>query len=87
MADRPTHVSSAVGIHIKLGVMKNFVKALPKDSAEFIHLRSVFPHISLAKIHEGNKTGFISFHRDETGLLIGPDIRKLMKDETFADLL
>lgn len=37
-------------LHIKLGIMKQFVKALPNDGATFLHLHKVFPHLSDAKI-------------------------------------
>ena len=38
---------------IKLGLMKNFVKALHKDGAAFQHLATVFPGLSAAKLKEG----------------------------------
>lgn len=40
-------------LHVKLGLMKNFAKSLPQDSAGFQFLRNTFPHISAAKIKEG----------------------------------
>lgn len=40
-------------LHLKLGYMKQFVKKLDKDSEAFLHLKSVFPKISDAKIKEG----------------------------------
>ena len=36
-------------IHIKLGLMDNFVKALHKNCAAFQHLFAVFPGLSVAK--------------------------------------
>jgi len=47
--------------------MKQFVKALPKDGDTFKYLASKFPRLSEAKLKEG--------------VFVGPDIRKLMRDE------
>ena len=41
-------------LHIKLGLMKNFVKALHKNSAAFPHLSTVFPGLSAAKLKEAS---------------------------------
>ena len=35
-------------LHIKLGLMKNFMKALYKNGAAFQHLSTVFPALSAA---------------------------------------
>lgn len=40
-------------LHIKLGVMKNFVKSLDKSGEAFRNLVKKFPGISVAKIKEG----------------------------------
>lgn len=40
-------------LHIKLGLMKNFVKAINKDGAGFQYLKTKFPRISDAKLKEG----------------------------------
>jgi hypothetical protein len=56
-------------LHIKLGIMKQFVKAFPKTGNCFKYLCKKFPHLSEAKLKEG--------------VFIGPDIRKLMFDEDF----
>lgn len=56
-------------LHIKLGLMKQFVKALPKDGDCFKYLVNKFPALSEAKLKEG--------------VSVGPDIRKLMKDKNF----
>lgn len=56
-------------LHIKLGIMKQFVKALPKDGDTFKYLASKFPRLSEAKLKEG--------------VFVGPDIRKLMRDDIF----
>ncbi|KYN29160.1 hypothetical protein ALC57_01407 [Trachymyrmex cornetzi] len=60
-------------LHIKLGLMKQFVKALDRESNCFRYLQQQFPSLSEAKIKEG--------------IFVGPDIRKLMKDEHFAETM
>lgn len=50
-------------LHIKLGIMKQFVKALDKSSPCFQYIASKFPHLSDAKVKEGT--------------FDGPQIRKL----------
>nr|XP_036219079.1 uncharacterized protein LOC118680996 [Bactrocera oleae] len=60
-------------LHIKLGLMKNFVKAINKDGAGFQYLKTKFPRISDAKLKEG--------------IFVGPQIRELMKDEAFESKL
>ena len=56
-------------LHIKLGLMKQFVKALAKEGECFKYLCDQFPGLSEAKLREG--------------VFVGPDIRKLMKNENF----
>lgn len=61
-------------LHIKLGLMKLFVKALEKRGSEsYKYLSRRFPHLSDAKLKEG--------------VFIGPDIRKLFKDKEFLESL
>ena len=60
-------------LHIKLGLMKNFVKALHKNGASFQHLSSVFPGLSVAMLKEG--------------IFVGPQIREVLKDTDFEELL
>ena len=60
-------------LHIKLGLMKNFVKALDKNSDAFRYLQKIFPNITEGKLKEG--------------IFIGPQIRKIMKDSQFENLL
>lgn len=57
-------------LHIKLGLMKQFVKALDKESECFKYIQSQFPNLTTAKT--------------EGGIFVGPDIRKLMRDENFT---
>lgn len=56
-------------LHIKLGLMKNLVKAMNQEGEAFKYLKTKFPHISDAKIKEG--------------IFVGPQIRELCKDENF----
>lgn len=60
-------------LHIKLGLMKNWVKALDRDGPGFQYLKSKFPRISEAKIKEG--------------IFVGPQIRELMTDARFDAVL
>ena len=60
-------------LHIKLGLMKNFVKAMDKEAEGFAYLRAKFPSISDSKIKEG--------------IFIGPQIRQLLKDNAFKEKL
>ena len=59
-------------LHIKLGLFKNFVKALHKNGAGFHYLKEKF-RVSGSKIKEG--------------ILVGPQIRGLIRDRKFEDLL
>lgn len=60
-------------LHIKLGVMKNFVKAMDQNSEAFKYIGRKFPGISSMKLKEG--------------IFIGPQVRELMHDMTFYELL
>lgn len=60
-------------LHIKLGLFKNFVKALQKEGPAFQYLKSVFPNLSDAKIKEG--------------VFVGPQIKKLLNDSAFNTVL
>ena len=57
-------------LHIKLGIMKQFVKALNRDGACFRYLCNAFPGMSMEKI--------------KAGIFNGPQIRQLTKDLQFA---
>jgi hypothetical protein len=56
-------------LHIKLGLMKQFVKAL--DGNCFNYLGNKFPALSQAKVKEG--------------IFVGPQIRALTKDRIFQE--
>ena len=60
-------------LHIKLGIMKNFVKALDKKGRFVAFIKNKFPRISEAKL--------------EAGIFDGPQIRELMKDTKFDEIL
>ena len=60
-------------LHIKLCLMKYFVKALHKNCAAFQHLSTVFPGLSAAKLKED--------------IFVGPQIREVLKDTDFEELL
>jgi len=53
-------------LHIRLGLVKQFIKALPTDGECFKYLCSKFPGLSGGKLKEE--------------ILVGPDIRKLVSD-------
>ena len=60
-------------LHIKLGLFKNFVKALHSDGEPMKIIKETFPKLSLAKVKEG--------------LFVGPDTRKLFKTQQLTDYL
>jgi DNA repair photolyase len=60
-------------LHIKLGLIKQLVKALDKESAAFKYLIQKFPSLSETKIKEG--------------IFVGPDIRQLLNDNNFEQTL
>lgn len=60
-------------LHIKLGLFKNFVKALSTDGNSFFYLKNKFKSLSTQKIKEG--------------VFDGPQIRKLINDEYFESCL
>ena len=58
-------------LHIKLGLIKNFVKGMDKTGHGFKYVWNKFPNASDAKIKEG--------------IFIGPQIRELMQDKQFDE--
>ena len=56
-------------LHIKLGLMKQFVKALDKTGQCFQYISAVFPGLSNEKL--------------KAGIFDGPQIRTLIKDSNF----
>ena len=59
-------------LHSKLGLMKNFVKALHKNGVAFQHLSTVFPGLGAVKLKEG--------------IFVGPQTREVLKDTDFEEL-
>ena len=53
--------------------MKQFVNSLPRDGECFKYLFTKFPGLSEAKVKEG--------------VFLGPDIRKLITDQTFINTM
>ena len=51
-------------MHLKLGLMKNFLKAMNQEEAAFTYLREKFPKLSEAKLKK-------------KGIFIGPQIRDI----------
>jgi len=60
-------------LHIKLGLFKNFAKAVNCNSECFNYFKCKFPELSDAKVKEG--------------IFIGPQIRYVMNDLHFDSLL
>ncbi|GBO41548.1 hypothetical protein AVEN_193296-1 [Araneus ventricosus] len=60
-------------LHIKLGLMKNFVKAMDCGGSGFQYLRLKFPKVSETKIKEC--------------IFLGPQFRQLMNDPVFESKL
>ena len=60
-------------LHFKLGLMKQFVKALNKEGACFKYTQEKFPYMSAEKVKEG--------------VFVGPQVRKLTKDMQFLSTM
>ncbi|XP_058889662.1 uncharacterized protein LOC131739473 [Acipenser ruthenus] len=60
-------------LHIRLGLMKQFVRALDKESAAFKYLQDFFPKLSEAKV--------------KAGVFVGPQIKKILKCNEFPKKL
>lgn len=58
-------------LHIKLGLMKRFVKALDKNGSCFAYIREKMPHLSTQKI--------------KAGIFNGPQITQIIKDSAFTN--
>lgn len=56
-------------LHIKLGLIKQFVKTLPPDGPSMMRLMQIFPKLSPIKV--------------KSGVFIGPDISKILVDDIF----
>ncbi|MGH0121420.1 UNVERIFIED_CONTAM: hypothetical protein FKN15_019855 [Acipenser sinensis] len=60
-------------LHIKLGLMKQFVRALDKESAAFKYLQDFCPKLSEAKV--------------KAGVSVGPQIKKILACNEFPKKL
>jgi len=60
-------------LHIKMGLMKDFVKALDVKVPAFTYLRGKFPRLTFEKV--------------KARVFIGPQIRQLFKDQQFEAVL
>jgi hypothetical protein len=60
-------------LHIKLGIAKQFVKALNKNGNTFGFICSLFPNLSEAKL--------------KAGIFNGPQIRKMLNSKDLQDLM
>lgn len=60
-------------LHIKLGVFSTFIKAMNQEDQAFLYLFEKFTGVSEAKLKQG--------------ILVGPQIRSLLKDDHFDSLL
>lgn len=60
-------------LHIKLGIMKQFVKALDKNGECFQYIAQKFPGLSTEKL--------------KAGIFDGPQIRMLVNDENFVNTM
>ena len=60
-------------LYIKLGLIKQFVKALDKHGAAFKYLQNLFPKLSEAKV--------------KGGIFIGPQVKLILKSDEFLETL
>ena len=63
--------SFAPPLHIKVGLMKQFVKTLDKEGDCFQYICKSFPCLSNEKL--------------KSGIFDGPQIQQLMRDQKFSD--
>lgn len=81
-------------LHIKLGLVKNYLKYMLRRNADArSFLKTFFPNLSNAKLDEGKYDLFIrcdeknKFYLIFIGVLVGPDIRRLVANPDFPLLL
>ena len=60
-------------LHIKLGLIKQFVKKLNPESDAFKHIQQLFLKLSEAKV--------------KAGIFVGPQVKRLMKSNSFSEKL
>ena len=60
-------------LHIKLGLIKQFVKKLNPKSDAFKHIQELFPKLSESKV--------------KAEIFVGPQVKRLMKSDSFSKKL
>ena len=60
-------------LHIKLGLIKQFVKKMNPEGEAFKHIQELFPKLSKAKV--------------KGGIFVGPQVKRLMQSESFLEKL
>jgi DNA-binding Lrp family transcriptional regulator len=60
-------------LHIKLGLIKQFVTKLNPESRAFKHIQELFPKLSEAKV--------------KAGVFVGPQVKQLINYESFPEKL
>lgn len=86
----PTEKILLPPLHIKLGLVKNYLKYMQRRNANAReYLRKFFPKLSTAKLDEGIYDLFNrcdeknKFYLNPIGVLVGPDIRRLVACPDF----
>lgn len=90
-------------LHIKLGLVTQFLKCLNTTQEAFQYLSILFPKLSAAKLKAGNSKFLLMYFETKlllllllllfflllcfTGIVNGPDIRKLTASDRFQTLL
>ena len=59
--------------HIKLGLVKQFVKKMNPEGEAFKHIQKLFPKLLEAKV--------------EGGMFVGPQVKRLMQSDSFLEKL
>ena len=70
MSDWLIGIALSCLLHLKLGLIKQFVKAIDKDGDCFSYIAKTFPGLSKEKL--------------KAGIFDGPQIRKTMQNQTFT---
>lgn len=76
-------------LHIKLGLVRNFVRALKPDSEPFRILKVVFPRLTKDRIEAGKICRSLTFihsppnEYSSSGVFIGPQIKKMYRSALF----
>ncbi len=60
-------------LHIKLGLIKQFVKQVDREGEAFKHIQELFPKLIEAKL--------------KGGVFVGPEVKRLMNSIDFPEML